>query len=103
MMPPNPYMASAVNQSIQAWYKEIKDIKLEEDETTDGVIGHFTALIWKDSRKVGIGATMKDNGYIYIVAKYSPAMVLGGEYLDDMQPGAEQEAQALQLALSMTN
>jgi hypothetical protein len=74
MMPPSRDMATSANQSIHAWYDEIKGNNLETGESSE----HFTALLWKDSRKVGIGATRKDNGYNYIVAQFTPAGKLEG-------------------------
>jgi hypothetical protein len=85
MMPPNPYMASAVNRSLQAWYDEIKNYDSMKEESSVGVVGHFTALIWKDFRNVGLGATRKHNGNIYIVAQFTPLPVIESNAISSTQ------------------
>ena len=52
------------------WYDEIKDYNFKTGKST-GVTGHFTQLIWKDSREVGFGVAF--NGHsVYTVANYFP-------------------------------
>ena len=54
----------------KAWYSEIKDYNFETGKST-GVTGHFTQLIWKDSKEVGFGVAF--NGSILMsVANYYP-------------------------------
>lgn len=35
-------------------------------------IASFSRMVWKGSEKVGYGAAVSADGYIYVVAKYSP-------------------------------
>ena len=60
-------------------YKEIKNYSYKTTRSTNGKpIGHFTQLVWKDTKFFGIGiATMparQNNHYqeTFIVAIYSP-------------------------------
>eukprot|EP00794_Sanderia_malayensis_P015913 gene15913-17513_t len=59
-----------------AWYNEIKDYNYNSPGFS-GATGHFTQLVWKSSKKVGVGIATSApdaNGYktTYIVAKYTP-------------------------------
>ena len=54
----------------KSWYSEIKDYDFETGEST-GVTGHFTQLVWKDSKEVGFGIAF-NGGYLFTVANYFP-------------------------------
>ena len=54
----------------KSWYSEIKDYNFETGEST-GVTGHFTQLVWKDSKEVGFGIAF-NGGYLFTVANYFP-------------------------------
>ena len=54
----------------KSWYSEIKDYNFETGQST-GVTGHFTQLVWKDSREVGFGVAFNE-GYFFTVANYFP-------------------------------
>lgn len=56
----------------QAWYNEIKDWDFNKAEFTPGT-GHFTQLIWANSREVGFGIAQAEDGWYYGVANYYPA------------------------------
>ena len=62
----------------KSWYSEIKDYDFETGEST-GVTGHFTQLVWKDSREVGFGIAF-NGGYLFTVANYFP----GGNFNMDL-------------------
>jgi DNA-binding protein H-NS len=57
---------------VDAWYNEIKDYDFETYSSKNGnKVGHFTQLIWKDSKEVGFGVAF--NGSILMsVANYYP-------------------------------
>jgi len=60
-------------EASQAWYKEINDYNYNSPEFS-GATGHFTQLVWKDTKYIGVGIATS-NGYYkktYIVAQYSP-------------------------------
>ena len=62
----------------KSWYSEIKDYDFETGEST-GVTGHFTQLVWKDSKEVGFGIAF-NGGYLFTVANYFP----GGNFNMDI-------------------
>ena len=44
----------------KSWYDEIKDYNFDTGKST-GVTGHFTQIIWKDTKEVGFGVAFKGN------------------------------------------
>ena len=54
----------------KSWYSEIKDYNFETGQST-GVTGHFTQLIWKDSKEVGFGIAFGGQR-LFTVANYFP-------------------------------
>ena len=88
MRPPNTNMTAEIKTAVKSWY----DQKANYDFATgkakagkpDGSFLAFTALVWKQSTKVGIGATRKSDGYIYIVVQFGPAGNMGGAFLKNV-------------------
>jgi uncharacterized protein YkwD len=56
------------------WYSEIKFYKYRKlTESNWHATGHYTQMIWNDTREVGVGVSICANGAIIIVANYFPA------------------------------
>ena len=53
------------------WYNEIKKYNFKGDWQSG--CGHFTQMIWKDTKEVGFGKWKDKKGNIYVVANYFPA------------------------------
>lgn len=75
--------ASAFNSldASKSWYEE----KLNYTYEPIGVskiseIGHYTQMVWKNTREVGVGIGYCKNGGLIIVASYFPAGNYIGEY-----------------------
>ena len=78
------YTYPAADASV-SWYSEVQYYNYATFTTTDPTkaVGHFTAMVWKASTKVGYGyAKIKDSsGYsFYVVANYSPTPNYVGQY-----------------------
>ena len=56
---------------IAEWYNEIKFFNYKDPNPANFKAGHFTQLIWKDTKFVGTGKADK-NGTTYVVCKYYP-------------------------------
>lgn len=54
----------------KSWYSEIKDYNFQTGKST-GVTGHFTQLVWVDSKEVGFGVAF-NGGFLIAVANYFP-------------------------------
>jgi pathogenesis-related protein 1 len=62
-----------------SWYSEIKIYKYGKFGTGNWhAIGHYTQMVWKNTKQVGFGVAVCKNGEILVVANYAPA----GNYMD---------------------
>ena len=59
------------------WYNEAKVHDFKKDFQKD--TGHFTQIIWKDTKEVGFGVSSRGNTY-YVVANYYPPGNFLGQY-----------------------
>ena len=63
---------TALNAS-EAWYSEIKDYKYRPVSAQNySKTGHYTQMIWKNTREAGIGVAICKDGATIIVANYFP-------------------------------
>ena len=67
----------------KAWYSEIENYDFKTGQSTGGVIGHFTQLVWNYTKEVGFGIAMK-NGIIFTVANYYPGGNFNNLYLENV-------------------
>lgn len=67
------------------WYREIKDYDFKKSEPIKGT-GHFTQLIWKGSKEMGVAVAKAKSGKIYVVAVYYPPGNYIGEYKENVLP-----------------
>ena len=68
--------------AVDAWYSEISDYDFNTHTSKGGKVGHFTQLIWKSSKEIGVGyycENMSNTVKCCIVANYFP----GGNYNND--------------------
>ena len=78
------YMAAA-----GMWYDEIKDWDFEKSASKGGVTGHFTQVVWKNSKQVNCGyATyQRENWNWYIVTcQYYPPGNFNNDYANNVAP-----------------
>ena len=59
--------APQAQEAVDDWYTEIKNY------TGPGTAGHFTQVVWKASREIGVGVAQGKEGKVVVVANYSPA------------------------------
>ena len=71
----NIYMVSGMKPTgrdmTKSWYDEINKYNFNGDWQSG--CGHFTQMIWKDTKEVGFGKWKDKSGQIYVVANYFPA------------------------------
>ena len=67
------------------WYDEIKDYDFNKASFIPGT-GHFTQVVWKNSREVGFGVAQASDGSFYAVANYFPAGNWSGEFRENVLP-----------------
>uniref|UniRef100_A0A1Y1KMF7 SCP domain-containing protein n=1 Tax=Photinus pyralis TaxID=7054 RepID=A0A1Y1KMF7_PHOPY len=70
--------------AVNSWYSEIhKYVFGEATPHNFNDVGHFTQLIWKNSKQLGVGKVAK-NGKVWVVANYDPPGNYGGEYVENV-------------------
>ena len=56
----------------ESWYDEIKDYDFNKGGSSNGgVVGHFTQVVWKNTKEVGFGLAFNKN-QCYVVGNYYP-------------------------------
>ncbi|KAG7261347.1 hypothetical protein CRUP_002488 [Coryphaenoides rupestris] len=54
------------------WYDEVKQYNFNRPGFSSGT-GHFTAMVWKSTTKLGVGKATASDGSSFVVARYFPA------------------------------
>ena len=65
------------------WYNEVSQYDFNNPGFIKGT-GHFTQIVWKDTREVGFGYAQARDGYYYGVANYYPAGNYIGEFEENV-------------------
>lgn len=85
----NIYWCSHANKSgdvpVKLWYSEIKDYNWKKNESQKGT-GHFTQVIWKRTKEMGVALAIAKSGNLYVVAEYNPPGNFVGKYTDNVLP-----------------
>ena len=73
--------AFAPVQASYDWYSEQKKYKYKKINGSNWYnTGHYTQMIWKDTKEMGVGIAVCANGAIIVVANYWPAGNVVGEF-----------------------
>ncbi|XP_072016718.1 uncharacterized protein [Amphiura filiformis] len=67
------------------WYAEIAKFDFKNPAFKSGT-GHFSQVVWKDSKELGIGKAITNSGKIIIVGNYKPPGNIAGRYKDNIFP-----------------
>ena len=76
------YSETPLYDASMGWYNEVKDYKYSKIKRyrIGPKVGHYTQMVWKDTKEVGIASAISKNGNVYVVARYYPAGNYLGEY-----------------------
>lgn len=66
-------------QAVTNWYLERDDYSYHKAQFQPKT-GHFTALVWCKSERVGIGRAHSRSGTVFVVANYDPPGNVAGEF-----------------------
>ncbi|XP_043065036.1 Golgi-associated plant pathogenesis-related protein 1 isoform X2 [Drosophila ficusphila] len=77
------YRSHDPQKCIQNWYDEIKDYDFCNPKL-DKKTAHFTALVWKEAKKMGHGQAEDEKGITYVVARYSPPVNVNGQFKENV-------------------
>lgn len=73
------------SQIAEQWYSEIEDYDFEAHRGR-GTTGHFTQVVWKDSKELGIARSQKKDGTWMIVANFFPPGNFNNDYANNVFP-----------------
>lgn len=71
--------------SVDCWYEEIKKHTFHKEPASMGT-GHFTQVVWKDSKQLGVGVCKNTQGQVFVVANYDPPGNFVGKYSTSVPP-----------------
>lgn len=60
------------NDAVNSWYSEVKDYNFSKSGYQSNT-GHFTQVVWKGSKELGIGRAKSADGKVFVVGRYRPA------------------------------
>ncbi|KAJ8931022.1 hypothetical protein NQ314_016115 [Rhamnusium bicolor] len=80
----NPNFTISGKEAVDNWYEEIKCHKFGV-EPSSLASGHFSQVVWKESQELGV-AFAKTGGKIVVVANYSPAGNIIGQFAENVLP-----------------
>lgn len=72
-------------EACEQWYSEISKHDFSSEPRTLGS-GHFTQMVWKGSKEMGIGKAKTSGGKVIVVANYRPAGNLVGSFVENVGP-----------------
>ena len=67
-----PLRSNIGESAVDMWYEEISDYDFNNPGWKSG-IGHFTQVVWKNSKKLGCGVGCGTSSYCYVTCNYYPA------------------------------
>ncbi|KAH8349859.1 hypothetical protein KR084_008243, partial [Drosophila pseudotakahashii] len=68
---------------VQFWYDEIGSYNFKLASFSKAT-GHFTALVWRSSRRLGHGQARDKKGIYYVVARYTPKGNVKGRFRENV-------------------
>jgi hypothetical protein len=82
-----PDIEEALTQAARAWYEEWREYSFRAPGFT---AGHFTALVWRATARVGVGWSRRPDGAFVVVASFDPPGNVEGLYADNVFPTASE-------------
>jgi len=71
--------------AVDSWYSEIEQHVFGEENNRGGSTGHFTQVVWDNSKKLGVGVAQRE-GKVIVVANYDPPGNYRGQYAKNVPP-----------------
>ena len=70
----------------EKWYDEVKEFNFEIP-AFNAKCGHFTQMVWVNTRHIGVAKAVSHDGTQYVVARYQPSGNILGEFKENVKPG----------------
>lgn len=72
-------------EPVEHWYSENVNHSYGKEPSTLKT-GHFTQVVWRDSRELGVGMAKNRTGQIFVVANYDPPGNFIGSFTENVPP-----------------
>lgn len=82
---PNANVVITGREPVENWYSE-EPTHLYGKEPATLKTGHFTQVVWKDSRELGVGVARNRSGQVFVVANYDPPGNYIGSFAKNVAP-----------------
>lgn len=69
--------------AVDSWYDEIKLYTFGVEPKKSGT-GHFTQVIWKNSKLLGVGVSRNNKNQTFVVCNYDPAGNYIGQHAENV-------------------
>lgn len=66
---------------VRSWYEENKEFNYGVEPKGIFRAGHFSQLVWKSSKELGVGVGKTKRGKVIVVCNYNPRGNISGEFL----------------------
>jgi uncharacterized protein YkwD len=81
--------AGSGTAAVEAWYDEFKNYDFPSGKAIESTkpVGHFTALVWKSTTRIGVGRVAGQGSQwweTYIVANFSPPGNMRDQYVTNV-------------------
>lgn len=73
------------NNTVMTIYFQVERYDFKRGGHQAGT-GHFTQVIWKDSKELGMARAKSSDGSVYVVARYRPAGNMLNSFNDNVVP-----------------
>lgn len=73
----------SARDAVRAWYDEIRFFTFGVEKVINKTL-HFTQVIWKDSKELGIAIAKNNKGESYVVANYNPRGNYIGQFVQNV-------------------
>lgn len=81
----DPAFTVSGRDPVDKWYSEINNHKFGR-EPTNLDSGHFSQVIWEETKEIGVGVAKSKEGQVYVVAYYSPPGNVIGSFTKNVKP-----------------
>ncbi|XP_062552937.1 uncharacterized protein LOC134218091 [Armigeres subalbatus] len=82
---PNATVVITGREPVENWYSE-ESTHVYGKEPATLKTGHFTQVVWKDSRELGIAVARNRSGQVFVVANYDPPGNYIGSFAKNVPP-----------------
>ena len=69
---------------INSWYNQSKNFNWEDPQQNKGIVAHFSQMLWRDTKEVGIAFEKTSKGKYYIVANFWPCGNIQGKEKENL-------------------